>query len=55
MDKTIDIIIPTAKSVEDSHFSICYTIRSILAQSHQPQNIFVVENAPNTEIGRAHV
>jgi len=43
----IDVVIPTAKNVEDSHFSICYTIRSILAQSYQPRQIIVVENASN--------
>lgn len=46
----IDIIIPTSKSIEDSHFSICYTIRSILAQSYQARNIIVVENMPNTGV-----
>lgn len=47
---SIDVIIPTAKNVEESHFSICYTIRSILSQSYQPNNIFVVENVPDTGI-----
>jgi len=45
----IDIIIPTSKNIEKSHFSICYTIRSILAQSYQPHSIVVIENMPNTE------
>jgi glycosyltransferase involved in cell wall biosynthesis len=47
---SIDIIIPTSKNIEESHFSICYTIRSILAQSYQPSNIIVVENTPNTGV-----
>lgn len=47
---SIDVVIPTAKHIEDSHLSICYTIRSILAQSYQPRNIIVVENAPNTGV-----
>lgn len=47
---SIDIIIPTAKNIEESNFSICYTIRSILSQNYQPCNIIVVENTPNTGI-----
>jgi len=46
----IDIVIPTSKNIKESHFSICYTIRSILAQSYQPSNIIVVKNTPNTGI-----
>ena len=46
----IDIIIPTSKNIETSHFSICYTIRSILTQSYQPRNIIVVENIPDTGV-----
>lgn len=45
--KSIDVIIPTAKNIEESHFSICYTIRSILSQNYQPRNIIVVENMPD--------
>lgn len=45
-----DVVIPTSKNVEETHFSICYTLRSILAQSVQPQNIYVVENVPNTGV-----
>lgn len=47
---TFDVIIPTSKNVIESHYSICYTIRSILAQRFQPQNIFVVENTPQTGV-----
>ena len=47
---SVDVIIPTSKNIKDSHFSICYTIRSILAQSYQPCNIIVVENVPNTDV-----
>jgi glycosyltransferase involved in cell wall biosynthesis len=48
--KSIDVIIPTSKKIEDSHFSICYTIRSILTQSYQPRRIIVVENILNTGV-----
>ena len=41
-----DVVIPTSKNVEETHFSICYTLRSILAQSVQPQNIYVVTTVP---------
>lgn len=49
---SIDVVIPTAKNIEDSHFSICYTIRSILSQSFQPKNIFVVENTYNSGVSK---
>jgi|GEM_PF-2350833 len=48
----IDIIIPTSKNVEDSHYSICYAIRSVLSQSCQPRSIIVVENTPNTGVSK---
>lgn len=43
----IDIIIPTAKRIEESNYSICFAIRSILAQTIQPQNIIVTLNEDN--------
>lgn len=43
----IDIVIPTGKNIEESHYSICYTIKSIISQDLQPNKIVVVENAPN--------
>lgn len=46
----IDVVIPTGKDVIDSHNSICYTLRSILSQSLQPDNIYVVENVGNTRV-----
>jgi GT2 family glycosyltransferase len=47
---SIDFVIPTSKNIETSHSSIYYTIRSILAQNLQPQNIFIVENCFNTGV-----
>lgn len=44
---TFDVIIPTAKNVSESNYSICFTIRSILSQNYLPKNIFVVENDSN--------
>lgn len=44
MIMNIDIVIATSKNIESSHFSICYTIRSILYQSINPVNIFIVLN-----------
>ena len=46
----IDVVIPTGKNIEDSHYSICYTIRSIISQDLQPNNIVVVENMPKTGV-----
>ena len=46
----IDIVISTGKNIEESHYSICYTIRSIIHQSVQPDKIIVVSNVPNTGI-----
>jgi len=46
----IDVVIPTSKNVIDSHYSICYTVRSILNQSYQPQNIYIVENVFDTGV-----
>ena len=40
----IDVVIPTGKKIEESHYSICYTIRSIIAQTIQPASITIVEN-----------
>lgn len=40
----IDIVIATSKDIEFSHFSLCYTIRSILCQSIIPVNIFIILN-----------
>lgn len=40
----IDVVIPTCSTIETKHFSLYYTIRSILSQSLQPKSISVVEN-----------
>lgn len=45
--KGIDVIIPIGKNIQQSKYSICFTIRSILSQDLQPNNIIIVENAPN--------
>lgn len=45
----MDIIIPTSKKLEDSHYSLFYTIKSLLNQNCLPNKIIVVQNAP--EIG----
>lgn len=45
--ESFDVVIPTGKNIEESHYSICYTIRSIISQDIQPNKIIVVENAPN--------
>lgn len=47
----IDVVIPTGKNIEDSHYSICYTIRSIISQTVQPASVTVVENLPNLGVG----
>lgn len=47
MKRNFDVVIPTGKNILDSHYSLCYTIRSIISQTYQPQNIFVVENMHN--------
>lgn len=47
---SIDVVIPTGKNVSDTHNSICYTLRSILSQDIQPDNIFVVENISDTGV-----
>lgn len=46
----IDVVIPTGKNIEESHYSICYTIRSIISQKLQPNQILVVVNAPDTGV-----
>ena len=46
-----DVVIPTGKNIDDSHLSICYTIRSILSQDMQPNKIVVVENEPDIGAG----
>lgn len=44
----IDIIIPTAKRIDESNYSICFAIRSILAQTIQPRSIIITLNEDNT-------
>ena len=43
----IDVVIPTGKNIYESNYSICYTIRSILSQTIQPNCIYIVENIKN--------
>lgn len=47
---TIDVVIPTGKNIKESHYSICYTIKSILSQNYKVNKIYVVENSNNTEV-----
>lgn len=44
---SIDVVIPTGKEIKESHYSIIYTIRSIISQTTQPTSITVVENRAN--------
>ena len=48
--ENFDVVIPTGKNIKQSDFSICYTIRSILAQDIQPRKIIIVINALNTGV-----
>lgn len=41
---SFDVIIPTCSNISNKHFSLYFTIRSLLNQSLQPQNVIVVEN-----------
>lgn len=44
----IDVIIPTSKKIIESSHSICFTIRSLIAQTIQPKNIIVTTNCYNS-------
>lgn len=48
---SIDIVIATANNIEQKHYSLYFTLRSILAQTYQPKQIFVVENINIKTIG----
>lgn len=42
----IDVVIPTGKNIHESHYSILFTLRSILSQTVQPASVTIVENMP---------